>query len=335
MSRIRYFQGSLSLALGLVLTLAPSSLMGQGDPDDLPALEGALFLLLPVGAQGVSLGRAMTSVPGSESAFWNPAGLAAVDENRLLVFRGNHLVGEATAISMLFPRQPLGVFGISYQLLDEGEQDLKDREGNVLGTINVRSHIGVASFATPLADWLYAGVNFKLVQFNLGCRGQCPGVGVRSTGWAVDAGLQARPFASVPLRLGAMFAHLGPDFQVENADQADPLPTRIRVSAGYELLTHFVESDDLTLWFNVEVENRWSDPGDAPSYYLGAELMAGRGDILFVRTGFQAGEIGVSDGFAVGVGLRYQQFELGLAKNLAGSITGESEPVFVSFGLNY
>ena len=40
--------------------------------------EGALFLLLPVGAQAVSLGRAMTAVEGSEGAFWNPAGLAAV-----------------------------------------------------------------------------------------------------------------------------------------------------------------------------------------------------------------------------------------------------------------
>ncbi len=132
-----------------------------------------------------------------------------------------------------------------------------------------------------------------------------------------------------------MFAHLGPDFQVENADQADPLPTRVRVSAGYEVLRHFVESSDLTLWVNFEVEDRWRDPGDAPSYYVGAEFMAGRDDILFVRAGFQEGEIAQSDGFAVGVGLRYQRFELGLAKNLAGSITGESEPVFVSFALNY
>ncbi len=335
MSRISYAEGSVALALSVVLSLAPSSLMGQGAPSDLPAPEGALFLLLPVGAQGISLGRAMTAVPGSESAFWNPAGLAGIEESQLVVFRGNHLVGEATAISTLFSHQPMGVFGFSYQLLDVGDQDLTDREGNVLGTINVRSHIGVASVATKLTDWLDVGVNFKVVQFNLGCRGQCPDVGVRSTGWAVDAGIQARPISGVPLRFGAMFAHLGPDFQVENADQADPLPIRIRVSVGYEMLRHFVESDDLTLWINFEVEDRWRDPGDAPSYYVGAEFMAGQGDILFVRAGFQEGEIAQSDGFAVGVGLRYQRIELGLAKNLAGSITGESEPVFVSFALKY
>lgn len=335
MSRTRYLKDSLAVALSLLLTLAPSSLLGQAEPDDLPAPEGALFLLLPVGAQGISLGRAMTAVPGSESAFWNPAGLAGIENGRLMVFRGNHLVGKATAISMLFSNQPLGVFGLSYQLLDVGEQDLTDREGNVLGTINVRSHIGVASAATQLTDWLDVGVNFKVVQFNLGCRGQCPDVGVRSTGWAVDAGVQARPFSGVPLRLGAMFAHLGPDFQVENADQADPLPTRIRLSVGYDVLRHFVESSVLTLWVNFEVEDRWRDPGGAPSYYLGTELRAGEGDVLFVRVGFQEGEIAQSDGFSVGVGLRYQRFELGLAKNLSGSITGESEPVFVSFGLNF
>lgn len=327
---------AVSLVLGLTAALTPAALMGQAEDANVgPPNEGALFLLLPVGAQGVSLGRAMTAVPGSESAFWNPAGLAGMEENRLVVFRGDHLVGEATAISTLLSHQPIGVFGLSYQLLDVGEQDLTDRQGNVLGTINVRSHIGVASVATRLADWLDAGVNFKVVQFNLSCRGQCPDVGVRSTGWAVDAGIQARPFKAVPLRVGAMFAHLGPDFQVVNADQADPLPTRIRVSAGYEVLGHFVDSSDLTLWLNFEVEDRWSEPGETPSYYFGTEFVAGQGDILFVRAGFQEGEIVQSDGFAVGVGIRYQRFELGLAKNLAGSITGETEPIFVSFGLNF
>jgi hypothetical protein len=45
------------------------------------------------------------------------------------------------------------------------------------------------------------------------------------------------------------------------------------------------------------------------------------------------GEVGQADGMAIGLGLRYERFDLGLAKNLAGSITGESEPVHVSFGI--
>jgi len=295
--------------------------------------EGALFLLLPVGAQGVSLGRAMTAVPSPESAFWNPAGLASMEESRLLIMRGDHLVGEGTAISALMVRQPVGVLGVSYEILDEGEQDLTDPTGNVRGSISVRSHVGIVSFATRLTGWLDAGLNFKIVQFNLSCRGQCDGAGVRSIGWAMDTGVQTQPLASVPLRLGAMLAHMGPDFQVVNSEQADPLPSRVRISAAYNFLPHFVETDDINLWVRFEVEDRWRDPGEAPSYYVGTELAAGRGDVLYVRSGYVQGEVGQADGVAIGVGLRYERFEIGLAKNLAGSITGESEPVHVSFGI--
>jgi len=275
----------------------------------------------------------MTAVPSPESAFWNPAGLASVEESQLLIMRGDHLVGEGFALSALMASQPVGVIGVSYELLDEGQQDLTDINGNVRGTLTIRSHVGIVSLATQLSDWLDAGFNLKVVQFNLSCRGPCSGEEVRATGWAMDVGVQSHPFSSTPLRVGAMLAHMGPDFQVVNAEQADPLPSRVRVSAAYNFLTHFVDTDDINLWVRVEVEDRWRDPGEAPSYYVGTELTAGRGDLIYVRSGYVQGEVGQADGVAIGVGLRYERFRLGLAKNLAGSITGESEPVHVSFGI--
>ena len=50
--------------------------------------EGAPFLLLPVGAKAVALGRAMTAVEGAEGAFWNPAGLAGAGRSQIVLFRG-------------------------------------------------------------------------------------------------------------------------------------------------------------------------------------------------------------------------------------------------------
>jgi len=39
------------------------------------------------------------------------------------------------------------------------------------------------------------------------------------------------------------------------------------------------------------------------------------------------------DGAAVGLGLRYESFDLGIAKSLAAStLAGDQEPVHVSFG---
>jgi len=69
-----------------LLVFAPG-VSAQEEPQD--RAEGALFLLLPVGAQGVSLGRAMTWVEGAEGAFWNPAGLAGVDRSQGVLFRSD------------------------------------------------------------------------------------------------------------------------------------------------------------------------------------------------------------------------------------------------------
>ena len=323
--------GLSRLLLGCLVLLA-TPMGGSAQTDGAPSNEGALFLLLPIGAQGVAMGRAMTALPSTESAFWNPAGLGGIEEGRFVVTRGDQVAGESTAISVLWVKQPVGVFAFSWQLLDGGEIPFTDEQGNVRGQIDLRSHLGIASFATSLRPWLRAGVNLKFIQENFDCNGPCEGIGVRSNGLAIDLGLQADHPGGLPIRLGAMAAHLGPDFQVVNASQSDPLPSRLRISAGYDVLSN-VDVPDMKLWLNVEVEDRWKDLGDQRSLYLGAELAAGTTDLIFVRAGYVDGEVGRADGFAVGVGLQYERFELSLGKNLAGSITGDSEPVHVTFGV--
>ncbi len=80
------------LAVVLLAVVSPGLLMGQDALADPPPPEGALFLLLPVGAEGVSLGRAMTAARSAESAFWNPAGLAGLTRTEFLVMRGASLL---------------------------------------------------------------------------------------------------------------------------------------------------------------------------------------------------------------------------------------------------
>jgi hypothetical protein len=296
--------------------------------------EGALFLLLPSGAQGVGLGRAMTAMSSSESAFWNPAGLARLSKSRVTVFRGEHLAGEATGFSAVHVRPGLGTFGISYELLDVGTQSLIDGSGNVLGSITVRNHQAIISGAMRVKGLLELGANVKLIQFRQSCRGQCIDSGISATSYAFDLGVQGRPLQSRPLTLGMMLAHLGPDFRVEDSQQADPLPARIRVAAGYELLEGWVE-EDLTFTLIVEAEDRVRDLGD-PSLYLGGEFLAGAVDQVFIRAGYILGDRHEIDGAAVGFGVRYERFELGIARSLArGGPAAASEPVHVTLGLSF
>ena len=295
--------------------------------------EGALTLLLPIGARGIGMGRAVTASSGPESVFWNPAGLARLEQGGFFVYRGTHLAGEATGFSLVLARQPLGALGLSYQLLDLGDQDLRDREGNVLGSVSFRDHLAIVSFGLQVLPGLDTGVNFKVFQSRITCRGQCTDAGVTGTTYALDAGIQAQPSETIPLRIGVLVAHVGPNLQLINVEQADPLPTRLRAAVSYETLRHFTEMPGVELWINLELEDRWSDLG-SPILYLGGELVAGEGDLFFVRAGFGQQQSGQSAGASVGLGLRYEQFDLGLAKRLSGSsLTGESEPVHISFGV--
>jgi hypothetical protein len=314
--------------------MAPTVALAQSEGES-TATEGALFLLLPVGAKGVSLGRSMTAMQGAESSFWNPAGLTGVDESQVLVIRGDHAVGTATAVSVVGARPGVGALSASYFLLDAGDQEFRDRDGNVLGTVSVRNHLGVVSGAARFFQRLDVGVNLKLVQFRFACRGLCPDAGTTATTWAVDAGMQVEPTDAIPLRLGAMVAHVGPDLQVLNAEQSDPLPARARIAAAYDVVGAFTDNAQLEAWLSVEVEDRLRDPG-SPSLYVGSELSAGEDDALLLRAGYVAGDRDQGDGARVGLGLRYERFELAIAKSLAVStLTGETEPVHVSFSIGF
>lgn len=312
-------------------TLPPQTPTATSTPA--PTQEGALFLLLPTGAQAVGLGRAMTALPSQESAFWNPAGLGELDESRFVVSRGEHLAGEAVAFSLLLADPTVGTLGLSYQLLDVGDQDRTDEQGNVVGEVSFRDHLAVVSFAGRLLDRVSAGLNLKLVQRRISCRGSCLDRGVTATTFAVDAGVQARPVAAIPLRVGAMLAHAGPRLQVVDAEQADPLPTRIRISWAYDVAGYFLPGPDLGLWVTAELEDRWRRPG-SPAVYIGGEFTAGQNDAFYARAGYEAGETGQNQGAAVGVGVRYDGFDVSLAKSLSrSSLTGESQPVHVTLGI--
>jgi hypothetical protein len=326
----------LLLALGLA-----ERVEGQGGQVGSSG-EGALFLLLPVGAQAVSLGRAMTAMEGAEGVFWNPAGLAGVGRSAFVVFRGEQVAGTATAVSGLFARDNVGTAGASYLLLDVGDQDLTDGAGNVLGTVSVRNHLGVLSAATRLAARLTVGVSFKVVQFRLTCRGSaCPDRGTTATTYAFDAGLQGSPVTR--LRLGAMIAHIGPRLQVRNAEQADPLPARVRLAASYDVVRLFTSREDFSGLLALEVQDRVRDMG-VPSLYVGTELNAGAPEApvgLSLRAGYVLSDLldriqgsDPEDGARVGLGVHYDRIDLSIAKSLAVStLTGETEPVHVTLSI--
>lgn len=329
-SGIRAGATLLALFVGGLTTGLPEPVAAQGAEG-----EGATFLLLPTGARAVGFGRAVTALPSTEAGWWNPAGLARMERRSVHLVRGEHITGDAIGISFAAAVSGVGVFGAAYQLLDEGTLDATDGEGNVIGSLTLRNHLALATWALPLGDRLDIGANLKYFRFELGCRGQCPEGRVRSRSYAVDLGARGRPIAGFPLDLGVAAVHIGPEFRSEAAADGAPLPARLRIGVAWEPWETMIEEERLGVTVALDLEQRLRNPG-SPALVLGAEFSAGTTDRLYVRGGYTLLQTTGLEGGAAGFGIRYDRFELDLARALPGGvIASQQEPVHLTLALRF
>jgi hypothetical protein len=119
---------------------------------------------------------------------------------------------------------------------------------------------------------------------------------------------------------------------VVNAEQADPLPGRIHVGAAYDVLGAVAADERVALRLTTDVQDVLREPGD-PTVAVGLELDVQRS--VFLRAGYAPGE-GLGTGAAVGVELRYDRFDIAVARSFVNSqLAADTEPFQVSFGLNF
>src|SRR5215217_1273033 len=106
-----------AVAAAAVLCGAVQSAAAQGSL----AEEGALFLLVPVGARAVGMGQAVAAAEdGSEAVWWNPAGLARLEKREAAIHHQRGIGHTADAISIIVPSSLLGVIGLSAHLFNFG-----------------------------------------------------------------------------------------------------------------------------------------------------------------------------------------------------------------------
>jgi hypothetical protein len=205
------------------------------------AQEGALFLLLPVGARAVGMGQAVVADrSGSESVWWNPAGIGTSTRREAAIHHSQSVAGTGDAVTIIVPSSLLGVLALSVNIFDYGEQKtsvdptVPDEGGS--GTIIPRSFIYAATYATSLGSYVTAGLTYKLVQFRIDCTGPCPDISFSATTSALDLGAQFLVKRSVPLVIGISARNLvGLKLQVNDSPQSDELPRRLQVGVQYRL----------------------------------------------------------------------------------------------------
>jgi len=318
-----------------MLAVGPSGRLAAQEP---PLNAGALFLVFPVGAQAVGMGQTATAAAGrGDAAFWNPAGLATLSDDEFALHSANLVAGRSHVLGAYFPSRGIGVIGGAVYLVDYGDLDRTDNNGNTIARIAPRNFEFLASFATSLGGSFMLGVSYKLIQFRVDCSGDCrdfpSGTGATH---ALDFGGQFNVGAGGPLRLGVALRNVGFRLQVQNQAQADALPTRLAVGALYELRLRPAAGRSLEEAFDVklaaDLDSPWGQAGQSETR-LGVDI--GYQKLVRVRAGYAFVQDGLS-GPSVGLGLESGSLGVDLARAfLTGSDLQVESPTFFSFRVTF
>jgi hypothetical protein len=320
------------LAVSVVLTAFSSNrLTAQALPNN----SGALFLSLPVGAEAVGMGQTAVTLEGrGVAAFWNPAGLATMNESEFGLQNGSLAVGSSYALTAYVHSHGIGVVGGAVYLLDYGDLERTDSTSSTIARISPRNVEFLASYATQLGSALSIGINYKLVEFRVTCSGDCRdfpnGEGVTH---GLDVGGQLAMGPEGALRIGLAVRNIGFKLQVNNRDQADPLPAHVVVGALYRVALRRgaagVTADGLDVKLAADLESPWGSYGESEMRFgvdVGYQhLVRVRGGYAFVR-----GE-GLG-GPSIGMGVSTGSIGVDLARTfLSGSDFVTDNPTFFSF----
>jgi hypothetical protein len=295
------------------------------------------FLSIPLGARSIGMGRAFTGVSNDiQSIIWNPAGLALlqrmeVSYSRLESFEYEIEGGTSginyNLISVGIPVEKYGSFGFSLEIQNYGQTPLMSQEGTFLGFSTDRGYVFYGTYATPVFDKLDIGFDFKYLMVSFAALP--PGTKRKGSTSAIDIGGLYRPLKNMPLQIGVAFRNLGFPLQFEDEYQKDPLPRRLVVGVGYDLLQHLLKSDQLSLLVSMDLKFRRTKSIHTEGSvieteeFLGVEV--GYDRMLFFRVGY-VNELDTFDthGPTFGIGFNYKGIMFDLARELVSDLGDET-----------
>lgn len=316
---LRRLQGTaLVLAAALLPALAPAPARAQ---------TGGAFLLLPTGPRAVGRGGAAVadSGLGAEAIWWNPAAFARIGKQELAILHfQDAFIESADMLVYARPSKVLGTIAAAAYLVNLGDQEATDGiTGAPIGLITNRNYLFALSYASPVGKRFSGGLTYKLVRNSFNCTGRCgdtPTLGGNTN--ALDLGAQYRLGIRLPVTLGASVRNIGPDLQVKDKDQADPLPRLAQVGAKARF------SLESTL------------PGAGATVDVSADLLVARGvgdaqslgaalsfrDQLYISGGFR--NVPDAEGRTLSVGFGLQRGKLGfdVARRFGELISALGEP---------
>ena len=326
--RRRLFSVGSAHAFRLILlpavALATSTVRAQSSN----STDGALFLLLPVGARAVGMGQATVAErPGSEAVWWNPSAISRQDKTEIAIHHSQTIAATGDAITFLYPTAGIGALAVSINVLNFGDQQITDPGGVPVGVVLPRNILLAGTYGAAIGKRFNAGVTYKRLQYRVDCSGQCTNVSTfTATSSAVDFGFQYDAPTESPLTFGAAVRNIGTRLQVNDREQADPLPTRIEVGAEYKLpfIAALVADTEVRLAADVIADKNV----DHPAGRAGVDVTYEKN--IHLRAGYVANDAnGARTALGFGIGTGHLVFDI--ARTFGGlSADAGQTPTYLS-----
>lgn len=208
------------------------------------------------GARAGGMGEAQIAVADDAYAsYWNPAGMAFQTGYELSGMHVKWLPGLADDMTydFLAYRQNVKNFGsigghIIY--LDAGKQTRTDSQGNVEGTFSTYFMAGALSYSALLSRTSSIGLNAKILYQHLADRATGTEQGNPwSTDFGFDVAYLKRDAVSGLFDFAAVLTNIGPKVGFIDEDQADPMPTTLKLGLNLHVVNK--EHNKLNLVYDV------------------------------------------------------------------------------------
>ncbi len=284
------------------------------------------FLKVMPCARATALGEAYSVLAsGAEAVFWNPAGVALIDNSEVSLTYLNWIFDtQQGALSFATSIESFGNVGVQMQYVDFGEIEEaiwgspynEDTEypGLTGKTFRPYSYLVGISYANRLTDKFTVGLTAKYAHESLyngqmadafDVRGNAVSVKTWANGLMFDFGIGYNTgFRSI--KIGASVQNFGAD--VKYAGEANPLPLSLRVGIaanvmGTDALLFESDNSRLGVAFDLFQPNDYTQQAHMGMEYEFSEIVA-------LRVGYKANYD--ADGLVAGLGLKHRLTDMKL-----------------------
>ncbi|MBI5554455.1 MAG: PorV/PorQ family protein [Elusimicrobia bacterium] len=253
-----------------------------------------IILRESIGARGLAMGEAFVGVAsGTETIFWNPAGLAAKEEPELSAMYFKEIVDLGLmSIQYAQPLAGQGGIGLAIESFSAGDMELNYLDGTSKSVKAQNDYIINLAYGKKLGAGFSAGTNVKYLNSTLAEAETASAVAVDISG--------LYQVAAVPgLALGINLQNIGTGLKY--IDETDPLPFIIKAGAAYQ---KEIKNNILTISGDIHKPRELS-----ARFNVGAEYLYNH--IIALRAGYKFNYD--MDSFTAGFGVKINRYSLDYA----------------------